>query len=104
MAVQDRLAVFVSVVGEGDIAVIRLIDQALLLQSVDRLVDRRLGDAHLRGDVDRADGHIGPASQHDDSLQIVLVRFGHLLQGDHPLSPTRETPLVYAYFSSYHTR
>lgn len=76
MAVEHRPTVGVARLGQRDVAVVRLHDQLLLLQSGDGLVHRRFGNAQLVGHIHRAHGRVGRAAQHDDGLEVILVRHG----------------------------
>ena len=79
MTLVDGGAIGKASLGEGDIAIIRLLGKRLLLKRGDRLVHGSLGNAHFVGDVDRSDGHLRGAPEHYDGLKVILVRFGHLL-------------------------
>ena len=63
-----------------DLAVVGLLHQALLFQDGDRLVDRRLGDAELLGDVDRTDplAERPFALKANHALEVILVCHGQV--------------------------
>ena len=85
VTVEHRRSIGVALFGKRDVAVVRLVGQALLLQGRHGLVDRRFGHAELRRDVDRTDRRLRRTAQHDDGLEIIFVRHGHFFHRNPPL-------------------
>ena len=73
MTLVNLLTVLQAKRGQRDIAVVRLFSKALFLEQADRFVDRGLRHPHLFSDINRSNGVIDGATEHDDRFKVVLV-------------------------------
>ena len=77
MGAPDQPGIGASLVGEGHLAVVLLVDHALVFEHRERLVDARLGHLEVVCDIDRAHRAVGDIERkHVDRLEVVLPRPG----------------------------